>query len=85
MGWRLKNLTTSTAGAGLAVYRPTAWLFAQFTRHVVYQGFSYQDGDDGQLYELYSSQSDDWNVKNLVAEAGGAEVATTASGYIWAH
>jgi hypothetical protein len=85
MGWRTKNLTTATAGAPHAVYQPTAWLFAQFTRHVVFQGFTATTGGDGQLYELYCSASDDWNVKNLVSEAGGAAAATNANGYIWAH
>ncbi len=85
MGWSSKNLTTSTSGTRLAVYQPTAWLFAQYTRHVVFQGFDATNGDDGQLYELYCSQSDDWHVKNLVSEAGGAEAATNANGYIWAH
>lgn len=85
MGWQLKNLTTATAGTPLAVHQPTAWLFAQFTRHVVFQGFTFTGGDDGQLYELYCSESDDWNVKNLVSEADGALVATSADGYIWAH
>ncbi|WP_431247046.1 hypothetical protein [Leifsonia xyli] len=85
MGWSTKNLTTSTGGARLAVYQPTAWLFAQFTRHVVFQGFDATNGDDGQLYELYCSASDDWHVKNLVDEAGGAAAATNANGYIWAH
>ncbi|MEO7016793.1 MAG: hypothetical protein ABI130_07090 [Leifsonia sp.] len=85
MGWRTKNLTTATAGAPLAVYQPTAWLFAQFTRHVVFQGYNSTTGGDGQLYELYCSASDDWNVKNLVSEAGGAAAATNSNGYIWAH
>ncbi|WP_285115638.1 hypothetical protein [Leifsonia sp. fls2-241-R2A-40a] len=84
MGWSTTDLTTR-AGAPLAVYQPTAWLFAQFTRHVVFQGFTFSGGDDGQLYELYCSEGDDWHVKNLVSEAGGAEAATTANGYIWAH
>lgn len=85
MGWSLTNLTTATAGAPLAVYQPTAWLFAQYTRHVVFQGYNSTTGGDGQLYELYCSASDDWNVKNLVSEAGGAAAATNANGYIWAH
>ena len=85
MGWRMKNLTTATSGAPLAVYQPTAWLFAQFTRHVVFQGYDPHSGGDGQLYELYCSESDDWNVKNLVSEAGGAAARTNANGYIWAH
>ena len=84
MGWTTKNLTTSTPGTPLGTYQPTAWLFAQFTRHVVFQGFTYDAGGDGQLYELYCSASDDWHVKNLRSEADGADVATTANGYIWA-
>jgi hypothetical protein len=85
MGWSTKNLTTATAGSPLAVYQPTTWLFAQFTRHVVFQGFSFAAGGDGQLYELYCNDSDNWSVKNLVGEAGGAPAATNANGYIWAH
>ncbi|MBS1698028.1 MAG: hypothetical protein JST25_06460, partial [Actinobacteria bacterium] len=85
MGWQLKNLTRTTSGAPLAVYQPTAWLFAQFTRHVVFQGFTPATGDDGQLYEMYCSASDDWSVKNLVSEADGSAAATSADGYIWAH
>lgn len=85
MGWHLKNLTTATSGAPHAVYQPTAWLFAQFTRHVVFQGYTPAAGGDGQLYELYCSASDDWHVKDLVSEAGGAAAATNANGYIWAH
>jgi hypothetical protein len=84
MGWTTKNLTTSTPGTPLGTYQPTAWLFAQFTRHVVFQGFTSDAGGDGQLYELYCSASDDWHVKNLRSEADGADVATTANGYIWA-
>ena len=38
MGWITKNLTTQTPGTPLAVHQPTAWLFAQYTRHVVFQG-----------------------------------------------
>jgi hypothetical protein len=85
MGWITKDLTTDTPGTRLAVFHPTAWLFAQFTRHVVFQGFTSTGGDDGHLYELYCSASDDWHVKDLTTEAGGAEAATTANGYIWAR
>ena len=85
MGWSITNLTTATPGAPLAVYQPTAWLFAQFTRHVVFQGYTSTTGGDGQLYELYCSASDDWSVKNLVSEADGFPVGTNANGYIWAH
>jgi hypothetical protein len=85
MGWRTKNLTTATAGAPHAVYQPTAWLFAQFTRHVVFQGYNATTGGDGQLYELYCSASDDWHVNNLVDDGDGVPVWTTANGYIWAH
>lgn len=85
MGWSITNLTTATSGAPLAVYQPTAWLFAQFTRHVVFQGYTSTAGGDGQLYELYCSASDDWSVKNLVSEADGFPVGTNANGYIWAH
>jgi hypothetical protein len=84
MGWITKNLTTHTPGTPLAVYRPTAWLFAQYTRHVVFQGFTSIEGDDGHLYEMYCSASDDWHVKDLTTEAEGAGVATTANGYIQA-
>ncbi|MCH0747947.1 hypothetical protein, partial [Klebsiella pneumoniae] len=84
-GWSFTNLTTATSGAPLAVYQPTAWLFAQSTRHVVFQGYTPTAGGDGQLYELYCSGGDDWNVKNLVAEADGFPVGTNAKGYIWAH
>ncbi|GAB3581884.1 hypothetical protein GCM10027406_23900 [Leifsonia lichenia] len=84
MGWITKNLTARTAGTPLAVYEPTAYLFAQYTRHVVFQGFSYAGGDNGHLYELYCSNSDDWHVKDLTTEAGAPAVATVASGYIFA-
>jgi hypothetical protein len=84
MGWITRNLTTETAGTPLAVYEPTAYLFAQYTRHVIFQGFTFTGGDNGHLYELYSSLTDDWHVKDLTEEADAPLVATIAHGYIFA-
>jgi hypothetical protein len=68
MGWHKDDLTVRT-GSPLAVFGPAAYVFAQNTQHVVYQGFTPAGGNDGHLYELYWTQDGGWHFKDLTAEA----------------
>ncbi len=83
MGWKFHNLTTQTA-APLATFRPAAYLFAQNTRHVIYQGFNATQGSDGHLYELYWDEEDGWHAKDLTAEAEAPLATAYPNAYIFA-
>ena len=83
MGWKFNNLTTQTA-APLATFRPAAYLFAQNTRHVIYQGFNSTQGSDGHLYELYWDEEDGWHAKDLTAEAEAPLATAYPNAYIFA-
>jgi hypothetical protein len=84
MGWKLYDLTART-GAPHATFGPAAYLFAQFTRHAVYQGFTATVGSTGRLYELYwTPDNDEWRVTDLM-DAAEAPLATgNPSAYIHA-
>jgi hypothetical protein len=83
MVWTTSNLTDRT-GAPLATFGPTAYLFAQFTRHVVYQGFTFEGGSDGRLYELYVSEDGVWHYTDMMAEADAPLATAYPTGYIFA-
>ncbi len=76
MGWKTRNLTQEL-NAPLATFSPSSYLFAQFTRHVVYQGFTPDVGSTGIIYELYYSDDGAWHTNNLNDAAGGAPAATS--------
>jgi hypothetical protein len=84
MGWKLSDLTAQT-GSPFATFRPAAYLFAQNTRHVVYQGFTAAGGSDGHLYELYwDEESGAWHYKDLTAEAEAPLATAYPTAYIFA-
>jgi hypothetical protein len=83
MGWRQRNIT-ARSGSPLATFEPAAYLFAQFTRHAIFQGFTTTGGSDGRLYELYCSEDDIWHFKDLMDEADAPLAAAYPTAYIFA-
>src|SRR3954447_4660687 len=82
--WRFNDLTSRTNGP-LASYSPAAYLFAQNTQHVIYQGFTPGGGETGHLHELYWDEgSDAWHVKDLTSEAGAPSATSYPTAYIFA-
>jgi hypothetical protein len=84
VGWRSNDLTSRT-GSPLATFSPAGYLFAQNTQHVIYQGFTFDRGSDGHLYELYwSADSGRWRYKDLVAEAHAPLASSSPTAYTFA-
>src|SRR3984893_4207829 len=84
MGWTSYDLTSLT-GSPLATFSPAAYLFAQNTRHAIYQGFTPEGGSDGHLYELYWAEGNDaWQYKDLTAEAGAPLATAYPTAYVFA-
>lgn len=69
MGWNRNDLTIR-ARAPLAVYRPWGYVYAgNGSQHVIYQGFTPEEGDDGHVHELYW-QGSGWRHHDLTAATG---------------
>ncbi len=68
MGWSQHDLTT-IAGAPLAFGNPVCYVFAQYTQHIIYVGFTAGQGPNGRIYELYWD-GNAWHYNDLTAAAG---------------
>jgi hypothetical protein len=69
MGWLPKDDLTSAIGAPLAFGNPVCYVFAQFTQHIIYVGFTEGVGPNGRIHELYWD-GNGWHHNDLTAAAG---------------
>ncbi|MEO6826658.1 MAG: hypothetical protein ABI255_01565 [Microbacteriaceae bacterium] len=84
MGWKSFDLTNLTR-APQATFDPAAYLFAQSTRHAVYQGFTPAGGSTGRLYELYwTPDNDRWRVTDLMSSADAPLATANPTAYVHA-
>lgn len=82
--WQPNDLTVKTKGP-LATYDPAAYLFAQNTQHVIYQGFTPEGGETGHLHELHwDEDSDAWHDKDLTSEVGAPPATSSPAAYAFA-
>ncbi|MCG2621371.1 hypothetical protein LVY72_05510 [Arthrobacter sp. I2-34] len=83
MGWKFSDLTT-LAGTPQATFGPAAYLFAQFTRHAIFHGFTATQGSTGHLYELYwTPGNNEWRYEDLTDDAGAPLATGQPSAYIF--